>query len=268
MWNLLAGYAGLLSLGQQSFVGLGGYTVAVLSLYHGMPVWACLLAGGGVSALFALLVSIPLFRMKGAYFAVGTWIVAEALGICFSNWSYVSYGTGLFIRSAYQLSLKEIYYLALAMGGGSVALVYAILRSKLGLGLMAIRADERAAEGLGVNLFRSKLYCFLVAAFVTGIAAGVLYLHQIFIQPYKAFGIEWTVRLLFIVIIGGLGTIEGPIVGAGIFVLLQSLFSDFTTISLLLLGTVAIATMLLAPQGIMGTIREKTGFELFSPRRE
>jgi len=121
---------------------------------------------------------------------------------------------------------------------------------------------------LGVDVFRSKLYAFLIAAFVTGLTAGLVYVHQIFIQPYKAFSIDWTVRLLFIVIIGGIGTIEGPIVGALIYVALQQIFSEYINVSLLLLGAVAIAVMLAAPKGIMGTLHEHLGFEFLSPRRK
>ena len=268
MWNLLAGFSGMMSLGQQSFIGLGGYSLAVFSVYHGVPLWLSVFLGGVVSLLFALVISTPLFRMKGVYFAVGTWILAEALGICFSNWSYVRYGMGLFIQPAYKVSLNQIYYAGLLVGTGSVALVYALLRSKLGLGLMAMRDDEEAAQNAGVSVFRCKLFCFLTAALVTGLAAGVLYVHQIFIQPYKAFSIDWTVRLLFIVIIGGIGTIEGPIIGAAIFVILQQLFSDWPGAGMLLLGAVGILVMLLAPKGIVGTLNERFGFEIFSLRRE
>jgi len=268
MWNLLAGYSGLMSLGQQSFIGLGGYTLAALSLHHDVPLWAGAFMGGTVSLLFALVISVPLFRTRGVYFAVGTWIVAEALGICFSNWSYVRYGMGLFVQPAYKVPLYQIYYAALLVGLGSVILVYTILRSKLGLGLMAMRDDEEAAQNAGVEAFRCKLYCFLVAAFVTGLAAGVLYVQQIFIQPYKAFSIDWTVRLLFIVIIGGIGTIEGPIIGALILVILQQVFSEWLNVGMLLLGGVCIAVMLVAPRGIAGLIHERLGFELVSLRRE
>jgi branched-chain amino acid transport system permease protein len=267
-WNLLAGFSGLVSLGQQSFVGLGGYAVAVLSMYHGVPLWLCIPAAGIVAVLFGLLISFPLFRMRGAYFAVGSWIVAEALGIAFSNWAYVGYGSGLFIRPAYTLSLQQVYYLGMAVGIATIAAVYALLLSSTGLGLMAMRDDEAAAEACGVNVFRCKMICFLLAAFITGIAAAVLYSHQIFIQPYKAFGMEWTVRMVFIVIIGGIGLIEGPIVGALIMVGLQQIFADYHNFSLLFMGVTAIALTLLAPQGIAGLIRRKTGWEAFPLRRD
>ena len=267
MWNLLAGYSGLISLGRQIFIGLGGYTLAVLTLYFHWPTWLSILAGGLSSVLFALVICMPIFRMSGIYFSIGTWIVAEALLIWFSNWGFTKKGMGLFIKAAYSFSINQLYYAAVALGIASVALVYFLLKSRLGLGLMAMRDDEDAAEGVGVDRFRSKLVCFLIAAFVTGVAAGLLYLNQVFIQPFKAFGIEWTVRLCFIVIIGGIGTIEGPIIGALIFVVLQQYFAEYTGISLIMLGSVSIVTMIAMPKGIMGTVQEKLGFEFLSPRR-
>ena len=268
MWNLLAGYSGLISLGQQAFVGLGGYTLAVFSMYYGFPIWLSIIIGGVVSVLFALLISAPIFRMRSVYFAIGTWTVAETLRILFSNWKYVGYGMGLFIKSAYSLSFNTIYYTALGAGIASVALIYFILRSKLGLGLMAIRDDETSSETMGVNIFRCKLICFLVAAGVTGAVSGILYLHNIFIQPFSAFGIDWTVRLVFITIIGGIGTIEGPIIGSFVYVFLQQWLSEYPSVSLLILGVIAITVILIAPRGIMGTIQEKLGFEFLSPRRK
>lgn len=267
MWNLLAGYSGLISLGQQIFIGLGGYTLAVLTIYFQWPAWLSILAGGLSSVFFAVMICIPIFRMSGIYFAIGTWIAAEALLIWFSNWGYTRKGMGLFIKAAYSFSINQLYYAAVLLGIASVALVYVLLKSRLGLALMAMRDDEDAAEGAGVDRFRAKLICFLIAAFVTGVAAGLLYLNQVFIQPFKAFSIEWTVRLCFIVIIGGIGTIEGPIIGTLIFVVLQQYFAEYTGISLILLGSVSIVTMMAMPKGIMGTIQEKLGFDFLSPRR-
>jgi branched-chain amino acid transport system permease protein len=205
--------------------------------------------------------------MRGVYFAIGTWIFAEALMMWFSNWAYVKYGMGLFVKPASPPSMTAIYYASFIVGIGSVLLVYGLLRSRLGLGLMAMRDDEAVSETMGVEVFRSKLYCFLIAAFVTGATAGVVYVFQIFIQPYKAFAIDWTVILVFITIIGGIGTIEGPVVGAFIYVLLSQLLSEYMSVSLLLLGAVAITVILIAPKGIMGTLQEKIGFEILSPRR-
>ncbi|OGP75721.1 MAG: hypothetical protein A2V86_12995 [Deltaproteobacteria bacterium RBG_16_49_23] len=267
MWNLLAGYSGLISLGQQMFIGIGGYSLAVLSMYHGLPIFLSVFLGGVISVLLAVLISLPIFRMKGVYFAIGTWIIAEALGICFSNWGYVRYGMGLFIQPAYRLSMSTIYYAALVLCIGSIALIYLLLRSNLGLALMAIRDDDRASEAIGVNIFRCKFTCFLLSAFITGMTAGVLYLNTIFIQPFEAFGIGWTVKLLFIVIIGGLGTVAGPIVGAAVFVVLQQYLSEYVGFNLIIFGTITISVIFFTPKGIVGTFQEKLGFEIFPIRR-
>lgn len=266
MWNLLAGYSGMICLGQQMFIGLGGYTLAVLSLYFGVPLFLGVLSGGLISVVLATLISMPVFRMKGVHFAIGTWVIAEALGICFSNWGYVRYGMGLFIQPAYRLSMTTLYYAGVIVAMGSLALVFFLLRSKLGLALMAMRDDEVASQAMGVHIFKFKFTCFLISSFVTGTAAGIMYLNTIFIQPFDAFGIGWTVKLLFIVIIGGIGTIEGPIVGAIVFVLIQQYLSEYIGYNMLILGGITITLILIAPKGIMGTIQQKFGIELFPIR--
>jgi len=267
MWNLLVGYSGLLSLGQQAFIGFSGYTMAVMVSFYGMDAWLSVVIGGLFSVLLALLMSLFIFRMKGIYFAIGTWVFAEMLMLWFSNWEYVKYATGLFIKPTRLISMTEMYYGAFIMGAGALAVVYWILRSRIGLGLMAMRDNEEVSETMGVEIFRSKLFCFLVAAFITGATAGVFFLFQIFIQPYKAFAMDWTVKLVFIVIIGGIGTIEGPFVGTLIYVLLSQLLAEYGSVSMLILGIIAITIILVAPKGIMGTLQEKTGFEILSPRR-
>lgn len=267
MWNLLVGYSGLLSLGQQAFIGFSGYAMAVLTNYYGLYIWLSVFIGGLFSVLLALFMSLFIFRMKGIYFAIGTWIFAEMLLLWFSNWKYVKYGTGLFIKPAHPPSMTAIYYASFVIGAGALVVIYTILRSRIGLGLMAMRDDEEVSETMGVQIFRSKLFCFLVAAFITGLTAGVLYVFQIFIQPYKAFAIDWTVVLVFIVVIGGIGTMEGPIVGSFIYVLLSQWLAEYSHISLLLLGLIAITIILVAPKGIMGTLQERTGFVILSPRR-
>ena len=268
MWNLLAGYSGLISLGQQTFIGLGGYTMAVMANYYGVNIWLSVILGGVVSVLMALFMSLFIFRMKGVYFAIGTWIFAEAILVWFSNWEYVKYGMGLFVKPAHPPSMTMIFYAAFIVGVGAVVLVYTLLRSRLGLGLMAMRDDEAVAETMGVEVFRSKLTCFVLAAFNTGLIAGVIYIFQVFIQPYKAFAIDWTVVLVFITIIGGIGTIEGPIVGTMIYVLLSQLLAEYMSVSLFILGAIAIVVIIVAPKGIMGTVNEKLGFEILSPSRK
>jgi branched-chain amino acid transport system permease protein len=267
MWNLLAGYAGLVSLGQQIFIGLGGYSLAVFTEVYHLNFLLAILIGGVVSGVFALVISQPIFKMKGIYFAIGTWIVAEALALYFLNWSFVRYGLGFNIRTTYNMTTDYLYFISLVVGLGSVLLVYLIMRTRGGLALMAMRDNELAAEVMGIGLYKTKLMIFLVSAFVTGLAGGVLYLNISFIQPTAAFSIQWTVAAVVIVIIGGIGTMEGPIVGAVIYVVLQQYLYDFPGFSMIILGVIAISIILVAPRGIMGTLHEKFGWEVLSARR-
>ena len=267
MWNLLGGYAGLVSLGQQIFVGLGGYSLAVISKVLGLPFPLGILVGGVLSVIFALIISRPIFKMKGVYFTIGTWVVAETLSLIFSNWKFVGYGQGFTLNNLNYLTMQHIYFMAFVVGIGSVILVYVILRSKLGLALMAMRDSETAAETMGVGLYKTKLWCFLIAAFVTGITGAVFYIYLSYVQPFAAFGIDWTVASVFMVVIGGIGTMEGPIIGAVIYVFLRQYLYSFPGISMIILGVVAIVIILVAPKGIMGTIHDRLGFEVLSPRR-
>jgi len=267
MWNLLAGYAGLVSLGQQIFIGLGGYSLAVITEVYHLNFLFAIFIGGVVSGVFALVISQPIFKMKGIYFAIGSWIVAEAVALYFLNWSFVRYGLGFNIRTTYDMTTNNLYFISLVVGLGSVLLVYLIMRTKGGLALMAMRDNELAAEVMGIGIYKTKLMIFLVSAFVTGVAGGVLYLNISFIQPTAAFSIQWTVAAVVIVIIGGIGTMEGPIIGAVIYVVLQQYLYDFPGFSMIILGVIAITIILIAPRGIMGTLHEKFGWEVLSARR-
>ena len=268
MWNLLVGYSGLFALAQPAFIGLTGYTMAVMTSYHGANVWVSLLSGGIISLLFALFMSLFIFRLRGIFFGIITLLFVDALYLLFSNWQYTKYSQGMFIKPVPPLSTNTIYFAAFCLGIGSVALVYGILRSKLGLGLMAMRDDEEVANMTGVEIFRYKLYSYLIAAFVTGITGGIYYISHFFIMPQDAFSISWSVNMIFMVIIGGIGTIEGPFVGAFIYVFLSQFLAEYFSVSMLILGTIAIAIILLAPKGIMGTIQDRLGFEFLSPRRK
>lgn len=267
MWNLLGGYSGLVSLGQQSFVGIGGYSLAMISQVYRLPVVWGFVVAGLLSVLFALVTSVPIFKMKNVYFTIGTWIFSECLRVFFLIWAFVNYGTGYNISATYTMSPTVIYFIALAVGIASVAVIAFLMRSRFGLALMAMRDNEAAAEVRGVELYKTKLKCFLISAFFTGIAGAAMYLNIAFIQPNAAFGIDWTVSMVFIVVIGGIGTIEGPIIGAIIFVLLRQFLFSFPGFSMLILGAVAIILMLIAPKGIMGYLSGHFGWDIFSIRR-
>jgi branched-chain amino acid transport system permease protein len=267
MWNLLAGYSGLVSLGQQIFVGLGGYSVAIMTQKYSFGLPVGILTAAGVSLVFAFVISFPIFKMKGVYFTIGTWIAAEAVLIYFTNWAFVNYAIGYNITIAYSFSTRIIYIMAYILGIGSVALVYGLLRSKSGLALMSMRDNEAAAEVRGININRTKLKLWLIAAVFSGVTGAVLYLTLVFIKPSAAFGIDWTVLMVFIVVIGGIGTIEGPIIGAFIYAFVRQYLYNYPGYSMVILGTIAVAMIMIMPKGIAGTLHDKYGFELFSVRR-
>ena len=267
MWNLLAGYSGLVSLGQQIFVGLGGYSLAVMTEKYGQGIALSFLVAVGVSVAFAFVISFPLFKMRGIYFTIGTWIVAEALMIFFLNWEFANYAIGYNIRIGYSFSPRLIYFMALVIGVASIIIVYFLLRSKTGLALMAMRDNAGSAEVRGVKLYQTKQRLFLLTSGFTGLTGAVLYLNLVYIVPKAAFGIDWTVTMVFIVIIGGMGTIEGPIVGAVVYIFIRQYLYNFPGISLVILGVAAVTMILAMPKGIIGTLHARFGFELFSVRR-
>ncbi len=259
MWNLLAGYSGLTSLCQPAFLGLAGYTLAI-STWVGIPWWVGLIAGAIVAGLFALVISIPVFRLSGIYFAIGTLVVPEALRIFFYLWRPVGGemdggGAGYMIKGIADVSMPQIYWFALMVSIGSIFLMRFILRSNLGLGLAAIRDNERAAAGCGVNVFRLKLYTFVVSALITGLAGAIFYLYQGYIEPSATFNVTWTMSLLLAAVIGGIRTEEGPVLGTIVVVFLYFLLARYAGYSFLIQGGILVGIMLLSPQGIAGFLR-------------
>jgi branched-chain amino acid transport system permease protein len=260
MWNLLAGYSGLICLCPAAFIGLAGYTMTVMT-WFGLPYYVGIIAGGIVAALFALLISIPVFRMKGIYFAIGTLVVPEILRVVFLLWRPVGglldgLGRGYTVLGVTEVSHSQVYWLALAIAIASIFLMRYILRSKLGSGLAAIRDNDSTAASSGINVFNLKLYSFVIAAFVIGIAGTIFYIYQGFIEPASAFSIRWLITIMLATVIGGEGIEEGPVVGTIIVVFLYFLLSRYAEISLIIQGVILVGIMLLAPQGIMGSIRK------------
>jgi branched-chain amino acid transport system permease protein len=267
MWNLLAGYSGLVSLGQQAFIGIGAYTLAKVTTVYGQSIVLSFFVTAVVAAAFALVISFPIFKLSGVYFTIGTWIVSESALVFFRNWKFVNFDAGYNIVAAYKIPMSALYLGSFAIGIVSVALVFLILRSKIGLALMAMRDNPSAAETRGVYLYRTKLVCFLISSVYIAVTGVVLYLNIAYVKPGATFGIDWAVSMVFIVVIGGIGTIEGPIIGAVIYVILRQYLYNFPGISMILLGAVAVTVILLAPKGIMGALHGRFGFELFSVRR-
>jgi branched-chain amino acid transport system permease protein len=262
MWNLLAGYSGLTFLGPAALVGLAGYALVIVT-WNDLPFYLGIIGGGMAAAAFAALIAIPTFRMRGIYFAIGTLVVPEVLRNVFYVWKpiqgdFIGGGAGYMIKGIEGLSLTEFYWLALAIGIVSILVMRVVLRSKLGLGLAAIRDSDRAAASSGVDVFRSKLYAFVIAAFVMGAAGAIFYVYQGSIQPPGAFNIRWLMTCLLATVIGGIGTEEGPIVGTIIIVFLHFLLARYGELSLLIQGVILVVIMLLLPGGIIGLVRRKT----------
>jgi branched-chain amino acid transport system permease protein len=267
MWNLLAGYSGLISLCQPAFLGLAGYAMTI-GTWIGIPWWIGLIGGAFIAALFALVISAAVFRLSGVYFAIGTLVVPEALRMIFYLWRPVGgqmhgAGAGYMIKGIGDVSTNLIYWLALVIGIGSVYLIKRILRSKLGLGLAAIRDNEKAAASSGVDVFNLKLYTFIIAAAVTGLAGAVYYLYQGYIEPSATFNVRWTMTLLLATVIGGIRTEEGPIIGTIIVVFLYFLLARYAGYSFLIQGLILICIMLLSPQGIVGVLRRSRYYRHF-----
>ena len=165
------------------------------------------------------------------------------------------------------MTLLQLYFTALIIGVIAVLVVYRLLRTKTGLALLAIRDNTSAAEVMGINIYRTKLTCYVITCFMTGLIGGIMYMQQGYIKPDTGFSINWTIAMTFMVIIGGLGTMEGPIVGSILYVLIVQIMYNFPGMSMIVLGIIAIVVIIAAPDGIMGTLYNKTGFQLLSPRR-
>jgi branched-chain amino acid transport system permease protein len=276
LWNLLAGYAGLVSVGQQAYVGLGAYLLFALTLRAGLPpLWAIPLAGA-ISAVVAIPVAALLFRLRGHYFAIGTWIVAEVFRLLASQVSVLGGGSGLSLPAGIVTSIAAtrqareflIYWMALALVILVVLLIVWLLRSRYGLALKAIRDNELAARSNGIDVARIKVVVYIITAFATAMIGALIFLQKLRISPDAAFSVnDWTAFVIFMTVIGGIGRIEGPIVGAVVFFLLRQTLADLGTLYLLLLGAVAIVVMLFAPKGIWGLIVERFGWQLFPLER-
>jgi branched-chain amino acid transport system permease protein len=271
MWNLLAGYAGLMSIGQQAFIGLGGYGLLVAANHAGINPFVAVLIGGIVAAAFAWPASKLVFRLQGGYFAIGTWVVADVCRLVISNVSVLGGGSGqsLTVMGQYARETRELvaYFLALAIAFAAFAGTYVLLRSKLGLALTAIRDSEVASEAQGVNVRQAKLWVYLIAAFGCGLVGALYYMNQLNIGPDSAFNVSWTAFVIFIVVIGGIGTLEGPIIGTILFFVLREFLADYGAYYLILLGVLAVAVMLRAPQGIWGWVAGKYDLRFFPVQR-
>ena len=271
MWNLLAGYGGMVSIGQQAFFGFGGYVMLMLGNFVGLNPFVAVPLGALAAAAIAVPVSFVAFRLQGGYFAVGTWVIAEVFRLSFANVSAVGGGSGTSLTALRGIdkATREVmtFGIALVCVVVAIGLVYLFLRSKRGLALLAIRDNEVAAESQGVDVRGMKLAVYVVAAFGCGLAGALYFVGNLRISPDAAFSVNWMAFAIFMVVIGGIGRIEGPIVGALIFWALNKAFSDYGTWYLLGLGGLAIVVTIFFKQGLAGWASQRFGWELFPTRR-
>jgi branched-chain amino acid transport system permease protein len=271
MWNVLAGYGGMVSIGQQAFFGLGAYTMLALGNFWGVNPFVAIAMGGIAAGLVAIPVSRIAFRLQGGYFAIGTWVISEVFRLSFANLSAVGGGAGTTLTALRGIdkATREswTYWVALLCVVASISLVYLFLRSKRGLALLAIRDNPVAAESQGIAVGSMKLAVYAVAACGAGLAGALYFVGNLRISPDAAFSVNWTAFAIFMVVIGGMGRIEGPLVGTLVFWLLSKFFSDFGSWYLMGLGLLAIVTTIYFKQGLWGYAQQRWGWSLFPTQR-
>jgi branched-chain amino acid transport system permease protein len=271
MWNLLAGYGGVVSIGQQAFLGLGGYALFVLADHAHIDPFLCVPLAGVIAAVIAVPTAWIVFRLRGGYFAVGTWAVAEVYRLLIANASFLGGGSGKSLAAVREFSktVREstTYWLALAAAVATIALIYWLLRSRHGLALTSIRDSERAAASQGIDIGATKFWVYIVAATGCGVAGALYFLNTVRISPDAAFNVGWTANIIFIVVIGGIGTIEGPIVGCLLFFMLRGVLADYGSTYLIVLGALAVVAMVKFPRGLWGFVQERFDLRFFPVQR-
>jgi len=266
MWNLLAGYAGLVSVGQQAFVGLGAYFVLILAI-HGISPFAALPVAAIASGVAALPLWWLVSRLRSGYFAIATWVLAATIMLIIEKFSSIGGGTGMplpgFAGMDPTLLTAYTYWAGLAVTVLALVGIYLLLRGRIGLVLTAVRDDEVAARSSGSRVGLARLLVFVVAGIGCGAAGGVLAISQLQVNPSAVFSVQWTAEMAFATIIGGLGTIEGPIIGTIVYMVLQQTLASYNAWYLIILGLVAILVALFARRGLWGLVDERLHIRLF-----
>ncbi len=253
-WNVIGGYAGQVNLGHAAFFGVGALTARYIWLHVGLPLPFALLGGALAATIFAMIIGFPAFRLKGIYFIIGTLVLAEILRSVFYTILPEADVMPMKLLSAY--SLIPRYYLSLVFAVLSVAAVYWISRSRLGMGLMAVREDEEAAEASGVNTQKHKLLALLISTFMAGLTGGIYAYYSAAFRAGGLFEPVWTFDAVIIVFVGGVGTIIGPIIGSVFFVLLKQFLSLYLPggMHVAVFGVLFIIVVLFLPEGLVELI--------------
>jgi branched-chain amino acid transport system permease protein len=264
MWNLLAGYADIVTVGQHAFVGVGAYAFFGFAALYSVNPYLSIPLAGGVALVIAMPAMILVFRLRTAYLAIGTWVVAEVLMLAAGKLNAFGGGSGTSLPISIILSfgrargdrLALIYWLAFALAAVAMLVTYFLLRSRIGVGLTAMRDNEEGAAAIGVNITRARVLCFLGTAPFLGMAGAVITLQKLRIAPSESFSItDWTVYIIFNVVIGGIGSFEGPIIGTIVYFVLRQYLQNLGTWHLILLGTFSIVIILIEKRGLWGLVR-------------
>ncbi len=271
MWNALAGYGGLVSVGQQAFIGIGAYAVVFFSVQHSLNPYVAMLLATLLGAAVSIPVAAVVLWLRGGAFAIGMWVVAEVVAILVSLDTTLGGGTGTSAVLAFNLRytpeqrLRDTYWVALGAAAALLVVLFVLLRSRLGASLQAIRDDEEAAKSLGVRVLLGKGILFVLAGAGCTAAGAIILAWQLSILPLgpdSIFGVNWSAKMIFMVLVGGIGTFEGPIVGALILYLLQSYVSNSGVWYFVMLGAIAIAVALFLPKGIWGSVQQRFNLQL------
>lgn len=270
MWNLLAGYAGLVSVGQQAFIGLGGYALIRL-VEAGLPPFPMIFVAALLTGVVAWAMSWFVLRMKAGEFAVATWVIAETIRsiVMFDPIVQGETGTSLLALNAYDPDFRRmvLYLLSLASMVVMVCGTWVLLQRRIGAESQAIRDDEDAAASVGISTFQVKQRIYIIASVGCALAGALWLASAITFQPRTSFGVQWSVFMLFMVLVGGIGTFVGPILGALLFFALQEIFGDFGAWYLAGIGIVAIVFALYLPRGLVGLWLDRGRDEPLSMRK-
>ncbi|MBH0130747.1 branched-chain amino acid ABC transporter permease [Salinibacterium sp. NK8237] len=251
-WNIAAGYTGLVSLGSAGFFGIGVYTMAMAS-NAGLPIVLCVVLAAVLASIFAIIVSPALFRLRGLYFTVGTLALAEALRIFVVNSPWFGGQAGIYL-TAKAFTAYDLYWIGLIVAVVIAVCVLFLLRSRWSYRMQAVRDDEDVASQLGVRTYRTKLWAFGLSGALIAVVGSIQALNQGIVQPNSGFGMGWTIEIVSVAIIGGMGTKVGPWIGAIFIVLLGEYLIQFPEIHLAVVGVVLLLVIRFMPNGIWGTL--------------
>ena len=248
-WNVIGGFAGQANLGHAAFFGIGAL-IARGMWTAGIPFPLAFLAGGIAAVVASVIVGIPTFRLRGAYFAIGTLAVGEALRITIGNVFPLITSLPVALIATYDLGAR--YYLALGLAVATTLAAYILLRSRMSLGILAVREDEEAAQATGVNPLRHKLAALMISSFFAGLAGSTFAFHQVGYYPSHAFSPVWTFDALLVTFIGGVGTLTGPIVGAAFYTLVREVLAvNLVQAHQIIFGALFILIVLALPGGLI-----------------